>query len=176
MHILNWKLISESCPTGKPYLGTTQKIFADSRLSRLKTKKQNNKDSRSFPNLSWFLFSFLNHKSSSLSPNISNIALGGFTVFVSCFLFFTYQAHITSMLTIHHITFVLTADPFQSMPTVQGYFGMAFEYTIHVLRSSVFLQKITLHSVDRDHHLCLMMRKDNRWPKITFPRVSTWHI
>lgn len=105
MHILNWKLISESCPTGKPYLGTTQKIFADSRLSRLKTKKQNNKDSRSFPNLSWFLFSFLNHKSSSLSPNISNIALGGFTVFVSCFLFFYLSGthHIYVDNTSHHI-------------------------------------------------------------------------
>lgn len=50
------------------------------------------------------------------------------------FLFFlTCKAYITSVLTIRHITFGLSIDPFQNVLTIQGYFGMAFEYATHGL-------------------------------------------
>lgn len=79
------------------------------------------------------------------------------------------------MLTIRHITFGLSIDPFQNMLTVQGYFGMAFEYTTHGLGPLIYLlgkKKKTFRPVDGDHHFCLVTTEDDLWPMITFTGVS----
>lgn len=69
------------------------------------------------------------------------------------------------MLTIRHITFGLSIDPFQNVLTVQGYFGMAFEYTTHGLGPLIYLpekkKQKTFHPVDGDHHFCLVTTEDN---------------